>query len=149
MSFFHRFIYSKVNAFLLIIISFLGYTSCRKDPGIKAEYGCPTAEFIIKGKITASDNGKEIPGIKALVKNRDSVYSNSNGYYELSMYDFPENQSYLVQFNDIDSSINGYYKDTAFTIEFKNPSFTGGDGNWDNGKTEKIMNITLIPKAFM
>lgn len=148
MSFFHRFIYSKVNAFLLIIISFLGYTSCRKGPAV-AEYGCPTAEFIIKGKITASDNGKEIPGIKAVVKKRDSVYSNSNGYYELSLYDFPENQSYLVQFNDIDSSINGYYKDTAFTIELKNPSFTGGDGNWDNGKTEKIMNITLIPKAFM
>jgi len=146
MSLFQKFIYSKANTFLLIIISFLGYTSCRKDPGIKAEYGCPSAEFIIKGKITASDNGKEIPAIKAVVKNRDSVYSNATGYYELSMYDIPQNQTYFVDFIDVDSSINGNYKDGTLTVEFTNPVFTGGDGSWNQGKTEKTVNITLSPK---
>ena len=51
-----------------------------------------------------------------------------------------------IEFIDIDGAENGEYQSLDTIVEFKDPHFTGGDGDWYAGETSKEFNIQLNPK---
>jgi len=144
--------YNVVIAALLAVLGFS--TSCNPFPG--TEYGVPHARFTIKGKVTSSANNNPVPNIKVRMDGdtatrsfmeADSAYCDSNGNYQVSdKYGFPDSHSYSIRFSDMDGSTNGDFQTLDTVIEFKDPVFTGGGSNWDNGETQKEINIVLKPK---
>jgi putative lipoprotein (rSAM/lipoprotein system) len=141
------------NAIIVGLLAILGFTSCG-DP--KDEYGTPSATFIVKGKVTSIETLEAIKNIKVIVHgdtsdigyywDRDTSVTDNDGNYVIDKYGFPKDQKYLIQFQDIDSVLNGQFQDLDTIIEFKNPTFSGGDGDWYCGEATKEFNIKLIPK---
>jgi putative lipoprotein (rSAM/lipoprotein system) len=152
--------YLKIyNALIVFLISTLGFTSsCNPFGG--TEYGTPSADFIVKGKIEAAGNNNPISGIfvemrqemesidgQKLIKYNSTITSdNDGGYIVTDKNAFPENQSYKIKFIDTDGVLNGEYETLDTTIVFQNPKFTDGNGHWYNGQTEKEVNVKLKPK---
>jgi putative lipoprotein (rSAM/lipoprotein system) len=148
------------NALIVFLISFLGFaSSC--DPLIgKAMYGTPSADFIVKGKVEAAKTNNPVAGIKvemsmeigdgtekvSYLLNTTSSAEGSGAYKVTSGHEFPDDQTFKIKFTDTDGALNGEYETLDTTIVFQNPKFTGGDGHWYNGKTEKEVNVKLKPK---
>jgi len=130
------------SLFLTAILTILGIgSSCNS---IAVEYGSPSAKFIAKGTILSSDSLKAIEGIQVVFSNWDTTYSDHLGHYSAEIYSFPEKHDYLIQFNDIDGSINGRYLDKDTLVEFDNPTFR--DGIWSGSDTERQVDTKLNRK---
>ena len=77
----------------------------------------------------------------------DSVMTDINGNYQVTdKYGFPKDQTYDIKFKDIDNAQNGQFENLDTIVEFKDPIFKNGDGDWYRGETEKEFNIKLDPK---
>ncbi len=136
-------ILKKYNGLISIILALLGYsTAC--EPGTE-EYGVPHASFIVKGNVKSETSDKTISNIR-IVMNYDTSYTNDEGNYHIQNTDFPDSQSYHIEFNDIDGETNGAYQPLDTIVEFNNPEFSGGNDNWDSGETEKEVNVKLKDK---
>jgi putative lipoprotein (rSAM/lipoprotein system) len=109
------------------------------------EYGVPSATFIVKGTVKSSVNTESIPGIKVKMI-YDSVQTDEQGRYQVRAQDIADSQTFLVTFEDIDGAENGTFADADTNVVFEDPQFTGGDGNWNLGETEKEVNIRLKPE---
>lgn len=131
------------NAIIIAVLGMLGFTSCEEP---RDEYGTPSATFIVQGKVTDKSNNQPIENIQVEVGWRNSVYTNSDGKYEFSIGEFPESQTFPISFRDVDDDLNGSYMDLDTIVEFKDPKFTGGKGNWYEGVATKEFNIQLNPK---
>lgn len=110
------------------------------------EYGCPEAEYTVKGKVT-NPSGEPIPGIK-VTGNWDNDITSASGDYILSARVeplYPEETIQIV-FADVDSSENGSYQNDTVPVTFQYSELTGGDGHWFEGSATKTLNITLQPK---
>lgn len=110
------------------------------------EYGCPEAEYTVKGKVT-NPSGEPIPGIK-VTGNWDNDITSASGDYILSARVeplYPEETIQIV-FADVDSSENGSYQNDTVPVTFQYSELTGGDGHWYEGSATKTLNITLQPK---
>ena len=150
----------KYNAFIVFLISFLGFASSCDILGGKAMYGTPSADFIVKGKVEDTDSKNPIVGVKmemsremnskngkVFVDVGSSFSVESTGKYEVTDNQaFPEDQNYKIKFRDIDGVQNGEYEPLDTTIIFQNPKFAKGDGSWYIGQTEKVVNVELKPK---
>lgn len=136
-------VYSKILSFFLVL---LGFSSCEGlDP--KDEYGVPTAKFKVKG-IIVDESDKPITKIKTVLGKSyssklgdrayyvDSVYTDNEGKFELSMEEFPTSQEFLLRVEDVDGDKDGAFESKIETVEFKNPTFTDGSG-WYKGIAEK------------
>ena len=146
----HKFL-SGYNVIITALMALLGFsTACEPLGG--TEYGVPHARFIVKGKIVSSDGNMPVPDIKIRMQHDtitrfcDSVYSDSNGNYLVDLDDFPESQTYKIKFIDTDGSANGEFQTLDTVVEFREPVFTGGKGSWDQGETQKTLNVALKPK---
>jgi putative lipoprotein (rSAM/lipoprotein system) len=140
----------KYNGLITILLTVLGFgTACNLtgcEYGTPAfEYGTPYATFIVKGDVKSAQNSTAIPKIR-VVMNHDTAFTNVSGNYQLENIDFPEEQSFLVEFKDVDGSNNGDFQPLDTIVKFINPKFAGGSGSWDAGKTEKELNVFLKPK---
>ncbi len=112
---------------------------------VAMEYGCPSANFNVKGKVT-DPQGNPIPGIQ-VTGNWDNDITNASGDYSLSATadpPYPENTIQIV-FADVDSSENGSYRDDTASVVFRHSDLTGGDGHWFEGSATKTLNVTLQP----
>lgn len=150
----------KYNALIVFLISFLGFASSCDNLGGKAMYGTPSADFVVKGKIESADKKILIPGIyvemrqemevvsgQKFIKYNSTITSGNDGAYSvIDKSAFPDSQSYNIKFLDVDGAQNGEYETLDTLIVFNNPKFTGGDGSWYSGKTEKEINVKLKPK---
>jgi putative lipoprotein (rSAM/lipoprotein system) len=130
------------NAIITCLIALLGFsTSC--EPVM--EYGTPSAKFIVKGKVSSSETSLPIKRIQVVMQG-DTVFTDDNGNYRISDDEgFPTDQTYNIQFKDIDNLTNGEFNDLDTIAEFKNPKFTNGDG-WYEGETTKTLDVKLTPK---
>jgi putative lipoprotein (rSAM/lipoprotein system) len=143
-----------------IIAALLSLTGCTFDIQSPAEYGTPSADFVVRGKVS-SDAGQPAPNVAVVMRKQlgtdddgrpqfykvDSAGTDSNGSYRVKEQGaFPEDQAYRLTFSDVDGSANGALKDTTVTVEFTNPKFTGGDGSWSRGEAEREVNIQLRPE---
>ncbi len=136
------------NALIVGLLAILGFTvSCDNDSGSdsKVEYGTPSAKFIINGKVRSSETNSVIKNIRVTIPG-DTVYTDDEGNYQITEDAFPEDQTYSIKFQDIDSVLNGKFQDIDTTIEFIDPKFTGGDGLWYSGKTSKDLNVNMTPE---
>ncbi len=141
--------YNSLIGFLLAALGFgsISLTGCDSpvDPDPVAEYGVPYAIFKVKGKVTSEAEG--IPNIKVKMGSDsfffDSTYTDANGEYEISQGTFPSDQAFDMSFEDIDGAQNGSFQALDTIVEFVDPQFTGGSGNWDSGETETTFNVEL------
>ena len=133
----------KYNCLLYVLIGILGFSvACTK--GSPAEYGTPSADFIINGVIENQAN-QPIPNIKVVAR-WDSTYTAVDGKFSLKNNVSPTDQNFLVKVSDIDGAANGNYQNKDTTIVFTNNTFTNGDGHWYRGKVEKSVIVKLTSK---
>ena len=139
--------YKTSNAIIFGLLALLGFTSsCDKGPNLMVEYGTPSAKFIVNGKVNSKDTNTPIHNIRVIMRG-DTSFTDSEGKYQVvDNYGFPNNQTYDLKFQDIDSTINGNYKNLDTIVEFVNPQFINGDGHWYEGETSKEFNIKLDEK---
>lgn len=109
------------------------------------EYGCPEAEYTVKGKVT-NPSGEPIPGIK-VTGNWDNDITSASGDYILSARVVPlyPEETIQIVFADVDSSENGSYQNDTVPVTFQYSELTGGDGHWYEGSATKTLNVTLQP----
>jgi len=144
------FILRKYNAFISIVLSILGFgavcglNSCEYGNPV-VEYGAPHATFIVKGNVKSEKTSANLPNIK-IVMGYDSTYSNENGDYQIENLEYPDDQTFLLKFKDVDGTINGEYQSLDTLVQFINPEFSGGSGTLDKGETEKELNVKLKEK---
>ena len=140
------------NLIIAFLLSLLGFTTaCSKNNNtIGIEYGTPHATFKVFGKIT-SEKGDKIPAIRVVMKpnffamNADTVISDYYGNYMVEVSDFPKDQNFELEFEDIDGEAHGIYQPKDTTAIFKNPVYEGGEG-WNSGETSKELNIQMKEK---
>ena len=145
---------------IFLLISILGFSTSCKDENQERMYGTPNASFIVKGKIESVSTNNPIPDIivemRILREGADGPstpkltrtgYSDTNGNYNLTDGgSSPIDKTYQFKFTDTDGALNGEYETLDTTIVFKDPVFTGGDGQWYVGAVEQELNIKLKPK---
>lgn len=121
----------------------LGFTlSC----GTLSAYGTPSAHFVVKGQVTSSNTDKAINNIKVMMED-NIVYTDANGKYQVTDRNgFPKDQTYTVQFLDDDGLLNGEFQNKDTSVVFKDPEFSGGDGDWFEGTTTETFDVKLAPK---
>lgn len=143
---------------LTFCLALLGFSCDSEEVGreIICEYGTPSAKFIVKGKIISEDTKEPIKNIniKMLTHHPEfytdpnSIYypqgstnnTNDSGEFELSLHKFPEPTKFYLEIEDIDGEANGSFENKLDSVTFDNPVFTGKDGNWYKGSTEKNIN---------
>jgi putative lipoprotein (rSAM/lipoprotein system) len=131
------------NVLLAGLLSILGFaSSC--DP--RDEYGTPSAKFIVNGKVSSTETGQAIENIQVVMK-FDTSYTNTKGEYQVvDMQGFPNDQEYTIVFNDVDGTERGSFQDRDTLVEFTDPKFSGGDGNWYSGEISAKLDVQLSPK---
>lgn len=136
-------LYKTSNTIILGLLALLGFTtSCEK----KVEYGTPSAKFIVNGKVISSDSNEAIENVRVIMQGDTTKTDNEGKYQVVNKYGFPGDQTYDIQFQDIDGATNGDYQNLDTIVEFKNPQFINGDGNWYSGETSKELDIELNKK---
>lgn len=134
------------NVILVGLLSALGYASCTKPgPDPVAEYGVPSAKYIINGTIQDRESNTPIKDIKVSI-NQQTVTADAQGKYEITENGSGADMTFNIQFTDEDGPANGEYNDLDTIIEFKNPQFENGDGGWYAGETSEEFDIKLTPK---
>lgn len=140
-------LFKKYNALISFLLSILGFgaacslSSCEYGtPAV--EYGTPYATFKVKGGVKSEVTSNSIPNIR-VVMGYDTTYTDESGNYQVENTDFPDDQTFLVEFKDIDGVTNGKYQPLDTIVEFIDPEFSGGTGSWDSGETEKEVNVKL------
>ncbi len=140
--------YSAYNAIILSLLGILGLTSSCEKIGIDpvAEYGVPSAKYIVNGNVTNSTDNTPIKNIRVVMKGDTAFTDNSGNYNIVDNYGFPGNQKIDIEFADIDGATNGNFHNLDTVVEFKNPEYTNGDGNWYEGEASQELNIELDKK---
>lgn len=109
------------------------------------EYGVPHATFKVVGSVQSEETSNAVPSIR-VVMGEDTAFTDESGNYQVGNMDFPTDQVFLVEFEDIDGEINGEYQSLDTIVEFIDPEFSGGSGGWDSGETKKEINVKLKDK---
>jgi putative lipoprotein (rSAM/lipoprotein system) len=131
------------NAFIALLLAILGFAPSCKGP--RYDYGVPSAKYIINGKIELSVDNSALSDIQVIMQG-DTAYSNISGNYQIIKSSHGGSSNFEIQFRDIDGALNGKIAPLDTIVEFKNPVFHNGDGNWYEGETEKEFNIKLKPE---
>ncbi|MFT4221708.1 radical SAM-associated putative lipoprotein [Dysgonomonas sp.] len=143
--------YSKIISFLLVL---LGFSSCSLiDP--KDEYGVPSAKFKVKGQVVDAETENSIGNIKAAlglpseqdgvkgVYYIDSVYTGKDGKFEVDIRDYPDIRKLVLKIEDSEKEI---FETRVDTIDFTGSNFSGGSGNWYEGKAVKDLGKVTISR---
>ena len=144
------------NAILTALLSVLGYGCSSEEPmdmyGTIVEYGCPHADYVVKGTIT-DEGGKPIKGIKVTAPNGSSydsqyqqiVQTDASGNFALKEFSSMRGSYLFVE--DIDGEDNGgdFKSDTIDVRELPHTQVEKGE-RWYNGKYEATATIKLKKK---
>lgn len=131
--------YGKIVTFTIAFLGIIiGNESC-------VMYGTPSADFIIRGKVTDVNTNQPIPKIRIVVPflhsadYGDTVYTNLNGEYVVKQNDFPIfSEPRRVLASDVDGEENGLYLSDTLEFSFtKNDRIKRGSGSWYEGTFEK------------
>jgi putative lipoprotein (rSAM/lipoprotein system) len=132
----------SASKLILIILGLTGFAvSCKHED----EYGTPMADFILQGTVKSKTDFSLLPDIKVTL-NYNTGMTDAQGYYNVTVQDFPDAHTYDLRFHDTDSTQNGNFKDKDTTISFAGNNLQGGDGKWYEGTEIKIADILLEPK---
>ncbi|MCW3786982.1 radical SAM-associated putative lipoprotein [Plebeiibacterium sediminum] len=135
----------RYNAVLAVLLSLLGFSTACDNGESPVEYGVPYATFIVSGNVKDEATNNNISDVR-VVLNTDTAYTDASGNYEVSCVEFPEDQTFIVEFADVDGTTNGAYEAKDQTVEFIDPEFSGSSKSWDSGDTEMELNVKLKAK---
>ncbi len=103
----------------------LGISACRSD---WAEYGVPSGEFELDGRVVEQGTTNGIPSIQVIF-NWDTTYTDASGAWGFSaVRAFPCDSECSVTASDVDGASNGSYQEA--TKEFGVNKTADGDGSW-------------------
>ncbi|MFH0757508.1 MAG: radical SAM-associated putative lipoprotein [Bacteroidota bacterium] len=145
-----RLLLKKYNTLITCLLSILGFgaacslNGCEYGP-LPVEYGTPHATFKVNGSVRSEVTSGNLPNIR-VVMGEDTAYTDEQGNYQVGTMDFPQDQTFLLEFNDIDGEANGAYQPLDTIADFIDPDFAGGTGGWDQGEVEKEINVRLKDK---
>jgi len=148
------------------ILSILGFSGCDDvdGGGGMVEYGTPTANFKVSGKVLDS-NGNGLQGIQVTVPRvdhcqrttatfipdqpvipvevRDTFYTKADGRFEYDYPGFPSDTVRIqMKFEDVSAS---KYASDSTAVSFLGTDLEGGKG-WNQGAAEKEIEIKLKEK---
>ena len=138
------------NAVLTALLGLLGFESC--DSNGLEEYGCPYADYIIKGVVT-DEAGIPIKGIKVIApysSKMDSQYgqivqTDTQGIFMLQ--EFSSLRGNDIIFEDIDGEDNnGLFQSDTINVESLPKTRLEKGSGWYEGKYEATANIKLKKK---
>ena len=133
--------YLKLKNWLLVSMATLLGLNTACDLSTTEEYGCPYADFHVKGKVT-DPNGVPIPGIQVSM-DYDFDTTDAEGQYAVQSGRIPGNETVFdVVFSDVDGAENGLFKNDTVPVTFQQSELTGGDG-WYEGSATQTLNVTL------
>ena len=134
--------YGKIIAWLLAIVG--GMQACDiVEP--RVEYGTPSVDYIISGKVTDNKTQEPIAGMGVIYKSRtsphgnDTVKTDAEGSYQLNLQKvFPENE-FSVYAEDLDGEANGgLFADDSVKIKTSEMNrVKKSNSNWYEGSFEK------------
>jgi putative lipoprotein (rSAM/lipoprotein system) len=138
---------NSYNAFILFLVSFLGFSSACKKEDAMYLYGTLSPGLTIKGKIVSAADSKPIPDIIIEIRDVELVktrFSDSEGNYSATVDDVASKPYYKVKFVDTDGARNGEFESLDTTLIFKDPVNEGE--KWFINYTEQELNVKLKPK---
>ena len=138
---------------ILSLLAILGFAAC--EP--MAEYGTPSAEFIIKGTVTDSVSSIPIPNIRIIRGDStsysyplfDTIYTDATGKYEMSVNAFPvESPTFQLKADDIDGTQHGGdFQSKTVQVVFTSTDWTETKSTpWFVGKAQKTVDFKLRKK---
>ena len=139
-------LFKKLASGLLVLLGFSS-VGCDKLP-VKVEYGTPTAEYSIKGRVTdASQPGAGISGIQMIFVRHpedtqfdsDTVYTASNGAYNYQNRYLRYGLSSVIL-----KDPNGNFKTDTVQISFS-LNEANRKGNWLTAYTKDNLDFALQP----
>ena len=119
---------------------------------MKVAYGTPSAYYIIKGNVVSAKDNSPVKGIRVVAKTADlwikvdTVKTDASGNYSAKISAFETKLQVNLSYSDVDGLENGTFQPLDSLVSFTNAKFTGGDGNWNQGTAEAIVNIKMKPK---
>lgn len=138
---------------ILTLLGFSAASGCAVEygcPPVYCEYGVPTMEFIVTGKVTDSETENPVKGIAVTYiqhnewERSDTVWTDEDGRFLYESYDFPSDNP-KFKFTDVDGEENGGdYETKVVTVPVTQTA--PGDGNWDNGDYSGELDVTLNAK---
>lgn len=150
----NHFFLTFTNKILAGLLSLLGFSLAACDKIGADEYGCPYADYEIKGKVV-DDNGKAINGIQVIIPDpfgneeythRDTLITNSAGEFIARpvVTTFDTDITFKITTKDIDGTDNGgAFEETITEVVFKKEDLTEGSGSWNYGSAQKEVTITM------
>lgn len=130
------------NAVLTLLLSALGFSACGSSTQIDM-YGVPSADFVISGKVTDSENNP-IKNVQ-IATVTDTTKTDSEGKYLLEIdRGFPADLK--IEFKDIDKEENGSYETKQVVEKFKSSDFVGGEGDCYKGEATRTVDVKLTEK---
>lgn len=148
-----------VGQLLSWLLLLLGFSACEE----REEYGTPTVDYQVKGKVTTA-SGEAVKGIQVVVKDQhgtfkqkeqwmyyhnDTIYTDANGEFisrEASSFSLSDQK---VCFYDVDGELNGgtFESDSVGLKEMAQKRIKKGSGNWYGGKYELGCEVKLNKKS--
>ena len=147
------------------LLSLLGFTGCGKDNNndgeMRVEYGVPTANFKVLGRVT-DEQGKPLSGMRVAASDattvwgkgpdqcnvyllRDTVYTASDGSFVREYSVFPTDSVY-IHMKIEDSAEPSVYDSDSIAVGFAKDDLKGSTKHWYRGAAEKKVNVTLKRK---
>ena len=135
--------YHKLKNWLLATAAGLLGMNVSCERFIQCEYGCPEADYEVKGRVTTMDD-VPIEGIEVSLSRYNAETTVADGRYYLRYDNFPyEHDTAKVTFSDIDGEANGHYADTTVQVAFSRSDLQGSDGHWYEGRATKVLDVKL------
>lgn len=136
------------NRLIWLLLSLLGMAAgcSSNDKLIPVEYGCPHADYEIKGRVTDPD-GNPIRAIEITTDELPVAYSSATGDYRLKGTAFPGDMR--IRFTDTDGPDNGgNFAERTVVVTFTGEDcIEPGDGRWYDGAFFKEVDVQLDPET--
>ena len=137
---------------ILSLLAIFGFAAC--EP--MAEYGTPSADFIIKGTLTDSISSTSVPNIRIIRGDYatysyplfDTIYTDATGKYKMSVNSFPvESPTFHLKVDDVDGTQNvGDFQSKTVEVVFISSDWIEKKSGWYAGKAQKTVDIKLKKK---
>ena len=130
-----------------LFLFFLGILGITCSACVYTKYGCPYAEFEVKGKVT-DQAGQPLKDIRVVVNRYDTTKTDSLGqYYKETQLMGAVTGMVPIEAVDMDGEANGgTFAPTTVYVNLTKKDFKDGDGDWYEGKAMKEVNFKLEKK---